>query len=767
MKKELYASASAITLAFVPMVAHAQTAGPETTEAQSTAVATEERPDGEIIVTATRRNARLQDVPVAVTAYSQAELTTKGIVGYEGIAHETPGVIVNRPSANFNNFTARGIATNGYNANLQGTVAIYIDELPISANGNSTILDPTLFDVERVEFLRGPQGTLFGSGSLAGAMRILTKSPNLSTTDYALQGDFGLTGSDSFRQRYNGMVNVPLVEDKLGLRIVGFYRHEEGYLDNIGTGEHNSNTLEAWGGRAILLWEPTDRLSLRFTAAHEDSYPEDSSLVSAPLEREQRRSDRPDLFTAELTTYNMTFDYQFDGARLTSSSTAGTFDQRFFVDLANTFAFALPFRLDALAYDDLFVQETRLASDAGGNWDWVIGGFYYYKRRDVDYIYRASDAYLAQRGFTGLPTTPGIPRDTYNYFGIHTKSNELAGFGEITYRFSDKFWLTGGLRYGSTDAQTTTENFGYNSNYLARALTPGATGPLTIVPIVAGTGPKAKADKLSYKLSASFKPSPALTTYATVATGFRTPIINARGGAVSLVDPTDIVIPAGASSDKLTSYELGVKGRWLEGALTANVAAYYIDWKNIQVQANRVSDSIQFATNIGGAVSKGLEFEVVALPSDSFTLSFNGSLNDANVNRLTPVEAAISGAVDGARLAAPKFQGAATARYNFDLSDTTQGFASGTIAHVGSYPGMFPRVPGRPAQIAPTFAYTESFENVNLALGITRGPLAVTAYVENLFDDHSITYVHPEAFLASRFGMLRPRTVGIRIGYSL
>ena len=137
----------------------------------------------EIVVTATRRAERLQDVPLSITAFSQKDLTTKGIVGYKGLARETPGIVFNKPTANFNNFTARGIATNGYGANLQNTVAIYIDELPISTIGNTTVLDPNLYDVERIEFLRGPQGTLFGSGSLSGALRILTKSPDLTAFD--------------------------------------------------------------------------------------------------------------------------------------------------------------------------------------------------------------------------------------------------------------------------------------------------------------------------------------------------------------------------------------------------------------------------------------------------------------------------------------------------------------------------------------------------------------------------------------------------------
>src|SRR5262249_52337505 len=147
---------------------------------------------------------------------------------------------------------------------LQTTTTIYLDELPLSTIGNTVTLNPNLYDIERVEFLRGPQGTLFGSGSLSGALRILTKSPDLANFDASALVDIGNTpDADSVPQRYNGMVNIPLVTDKLALRVVGFHRDEEGYIDNLGTGVENSNTLKDSGGRAILLWEPTDRLSIR------------------------------------------------------------------------------------------------------------------------------------------------------------------------------------------------------------------------------------------------------------------------------------------------------------------------------------------------------------------------------------------------------------------------------------------------------------------------------------------------------------------------
>jgi outer membrane receptor protein involved in Fe transport len=756
MKASLFASACAVAVVAISTPVLGQTAsaasgGQDASERKENAVI------GEVVVTATRRPERLQDVPLSVTAFDQKELTAKGIVGYEGLARETPGVVLNKPSANFNNFTARGVATNGYGANLQSTVAVYVDELPISTIGNTTVLDPTLFDVERVEFLRGPQGTLFGSGSLSGALRILTRSPNLSSREASTLVDFGLTGSDSLRQRYNAMVNLPIVEDKLALRLVGFYRHEEGYLDNVGTGIHNSNTLVDRGGRATLLFKPNERLSVKLLASYENSNPKDSSLTSPSLGRNKRISDRPDLFVGKLSNYNATVDYQFDGAHFTSSSTYSRFDQKFFVDLAGTFGGGVAFALDAYGYQKTFVEEARLASDPGGKFDWVVGGFFLDRRLDVDYFYRSSPAYLASHGITGLPD------EYYQRQFTHINSHEKAGFGELTYHVNDKVWLTGGMRYGSVDAQGFTEG-GYASAYLTYALL-GISGPLAMTPIAPATGVKAKGSKPSFKISLSYKPSSDLTTYATMSTGFRTPVVNAFAGRPSVVNPGDLIIPPGASSDDLKNYELGVKGRWLGGKLRANLAAYLIDWSNIQVQANRVSDSVQFATNIGAARSKGIEFEVLAFPTNGLTLGLNGSLNDAKVTKLSPAEAAISGATPGARLASPHVQGSVFANYGFDLTPKAKANLSVVLQHVGSFPGAFPRVPGQPTVTSPTYGFTDSYNNVNATFAVAIDQLTIGAYVENVFDDHSVTYVHPEAFLASRSGTMRPRTAGVRVGY--
>ncbi len=762
----------AILLASVCAAAQAAAMTPDQARAQDQqpAAAQEEGRDrtatalDEVIVTATRREERLQDVPVSITTLSQDELNERGIVNYDGLATATPGVVLNRASANFNNFTARGIATNGYGANLQSTVAIYLDELPISSNGNSTILDPSLYDVERIEFLRGPQGTLFGSGSLAGALRILTHDPDASRFDASALVDLGVMNEGGLRQRYHGMVNVPLVEDQLALRVVGFSRHEEGWVDNVGTGIEDANTLIQYGGRAILQWEPNERFSARLMYAKEVSNPHDASLTNPTLGDFVRRTDRPDLFQSDMANYNATFEYQFDGARLTSSTTQSDYTGLFYVDLAGTYAQAFPFALDADAYDDTFVQELRLVSDPGGRFDWSLGGFYFRKRRDVDYNYRSSPEFLAAQGFTGLPD------EYYLRFGSHFISHEIAAFGQLTYRFTPDLWVTGGLRYGSTDAQGFTEDGGYNSDYLTRAYIATVLGfpnpgPLVVTPVPAAVGVKAEESGPSYRLSLSWRPVPSITTYAAVATGFRPPIVNARAGAVSTLDPTDIVIPYGATSDELINYEVGVKGRFLDGRLYADAALYWIDWNDIQVQANRVSDSVQFATNIGGATSKGVEVSLTALPAEGWTVALTGSWNHAEVDDLTAQEAAISGAVMGARLAGPEFSGSLRVNYEWDPAPGVVGNASVAISHVGDFPNAFPNTPGRPLVPLATFDDTDSYTFVNANVAFAFDRFTVGAYVENLFDDDSVNYVHPEAFIDGRYGRLRPRTVGVRVGY--
>jgi len=767
MKRTIFASISALIFSVLFGPALAQTVDQASDQEFDAALE-------EVIVTATRREVALQDVPLSITAFSQDDLIEKGIVNYQGLAHNTPGVILNRQSQNFNNFSVRGIATNGYNANLQSTVAIYIDELPISSNGNSTILDPNLFDVERVEFLRGPQGTLFGSNSLAGAVRFINKNPDLNEWESMVLVDWGQTDGDAFRQRYNGMVNIPLIEDTLALRLVGFYRDEEGYIDNTGTGIKSANSLKDVGGRVVLLWEPTEKFYLRALYMTEDSEPADASLINPDRGDKIRYTDHPDQYNGYIDNFNITLGYDFGGAALTSSTTWSDYKGDFILDLAGTFGQAIPFGLDAVGWDENFVEEIRLVSDTGGKVDWVIGGYYNYKRRDVDYDYRSNNPFLEARGFTGLPNPP-----YYQQFDSYFVTHELAGFGELTYNHSEKFWITGGLRYTSSDVQGFTKAGGYNSmynswypgvaptNYFGVALYPEFYSPEAyLVPVEASEGEKGEESGFSYKLSFSYKPREDLTTYATISTGFRTPVVNAYAGQGSNFDPNDIIIPDGADSDDLTNYEIGIKGDWLDHKLTAHLAAYWIDWSNIQVQANRVSDTIQFATNIGAAESKGIEFELSYFPTPGLLLAFNGSWNNAKVTKLSPEEAAYSGAEMGSPMAFPEWQGSAYLKWDFNVGAKNKGFFTTNVQYVDGYPNMFPNVPGQPGVPHAMYGITEAYTMVNMSLGTTMGEKwMLTGYVENLTDDDSLIYIHPEAFVDARYAIPVPRTYGVRLEY--
>ena len=771
MKSNVLAAATAVAfLAFLGS-ALAQETDPQSA-GEASAEGTETLLE-EVIVTATRREVSLQDVPLSITAFSQEQLIEKGIISYQGLAYNTPGVVLNRQSQNFNNFSVRGIATNGYNANLQSTVAIYIDELPISSNGNSTILDPNLFDVERVEFLRGPQGTLFGSNSLAGAVRFINKNPDLNEWDSTVLVDWGMTDGDSFRQRYNGMVNIPLIEDTLALRLVAFYRDEEGYLYNAGLDIKDSNSLKDVGGRAIVLWQPTEKFYLRALYMTEDSEPNDSSLINPLRGDKTRYTDKLDKFQGYMDNFNITLGYDFGGAELTSSTTWSDYQGDFVVDLAGTFAQAIPFALDAVGWDENFVEEIRLVSETGGRFDWVVGGYYNYKRRDVDYDYRSNIPFLTERGITGLPNPP-----YYQQFDSYFVTHEKAGFGELTYNHSDSFWVTAGLRYTASDVQGFTKAGGYNSlynglypgmapgNYFSVALAPAFYSPeAVLVPVGPAVGAKGKESGFSYKLSFSFKPREDLTSYATVSTGFRTPVVNAYAGRGSQYDPDDIIIPDGADSDDLTNYEIGIKGNFFNNRLTAHLAGYFIDWSNIQVQANRVSDTIQFATNIGGVESKGIEFELSFFPIDGLLLALNGSWNDAKVTKLSASEAAISGAEMGSKMAFPEWQGSAYLKYDFELG-SNQGFFTTNVLYVDGYPNMFPNVPGQPGVPSAMYGVTDAYTVVNMSLGTTLGEKwTLTGYVENLFDDDSFIYIHPEAFIEARYGIPIPRAYGLRLQY--
>jgi len=388
----------------------------------------------------------------------------------------------------------------------------------------------------------------------------------------------------------------------------------------------------------------------------------------------------------------------------------------------------------------------------------VLGGFYLHRDSNLWGVDLSTPAFLAARRMTGLPADA-----TFSSFPSDTRSYELAGFGDLTYHFTSKLSVTGGARYGRYGG--TVDNFpGFNSLYFYNAAY-GIPGPVPITPTGLTTFHYPTAGKASWKGSITYEPTHDLTEYITVSTGYRTPVYNARAGSVSTLKPTDLIIPTGAGSDNLTNYEIGLKGRWLDGRVTSNLAAYYIDWRNIQVQANRPSDQVQFATNVGRAASKGLEAEITVTPARGLEFGLNASLNDAKVTELSTEEAVISGAVKNARLASPHLQGAFFGSYNYHYSAAVTGFSSFQVEHVGSFPNGFPNLPGTPGTPNPLYGMTDTYTDINVQTGFGVGKMTTTFYVENLTNTDAVVYIHPEAFVDSRYSIVHPRTFGVRLGY--
>ncbi len=240
---------------------------------------------------------------------------------------------------------------------------------------------------------------------------------------------------------------------------------------------------------------------------------------------------------------------------------------------------------------------------------------------------------------------------------------------------------------------------------------------------------------------------------------------NENAGLISQVDPNDVVIPDTALPDSVWNYELGMKATWLDGRLKTNIAAYYIPWQDIQLQAQRVSDGSTFQTNAGKAVSKGVELEMQAWPTDALELGMNLTFQNAKITDLTTEEEAITGALEGQKLVSPDFQISGYVQYRWMLENGHEMYARLDAQHVGSYPSGFPYVAGSPGVTATNVKDTEAYENVNASIGWETDSLRVIFYGENILNNDNYVYISPSTTTLDNYTTLRPRTVGIRASW--
>lgn len=716
-----------------------------------------------VIVTANRREESVQDVAQSISALSGNALLEQGIGDYESLVRSVPGIVATGETS-FAKLTVRGVETSRTTSGngAQKPVSIYLDDLPLTT---FSVLTPdiTPFDFSHVEVLRGPQGTLFGPGSLAGAVRYITNKPDLSGFDAAINLDGGISENESYRRRIAGMINVPFT-DNLAVRVAANYKNDDGFVDNVGTGTKNANSQESIGIRAGLRWVPTDNFAATLTGSFNTTTIDDTALYDPGIGVRKASSQNPFGISSDLKTLNLQLEVDLGWADLTSSSTAAEAPDVWTLELGAIIP-GVPYNIQSDTNTKTIVQEVRLVSKPSEVFDWVAGLYYLNQNSDTSTVLFFATPFIDALNITGLPTNLA-PGSANSYQPQKNESQEVAAFGEATYHLSDTLKLAVGVRV--TDSiYSTSLTGGFSAPDSFPAIFTGGNQNVPLVPNAVGTFPTGHKVTATPRVSLTWQPDSEHTYYAMAAQGFRRDhpngVVSLNGGR-SLVDPADpSIIPESANGDSLWNYEIGAKAFWLGGLLRTNVSAYYIDWSNMQVSLVRPSDQFPYIGNIGKARSVGLEGELEIWPTDDFNFGLNFTLQEAKVTSITSEQALISGAEISSKLSSPTTSFSAFGKYTWEWGGADM-HARLDAQYVGAYPNAFPNTPGA-GTVSPTFASVPPYNKVDLSIGWSQDNLGLVLYADNLLDNDDPIFINPANFSFNRYATLRPRTIGVRLNW--
>lgn len=655
----------------------------ETTEAsagsQASGEAEPELFSSEIVVTASRRAERLRNVPSAITVLEGSTLEAIGAQTFRDYSTLIPGL----SQRDFGNPGQGTIIIRGLNTGPQSitnTSATYIDDAPFSASGflsAGSILtpDPDIADLDRIEVLKGPQGTLYGANSLGGLIRIITARP--STTTFSARGWGEVTTVDDGGTGYSlrGSVNLPLITDKLAVRANGVYRLAPGWTDNVLLGTTNVNDSVIKGGRLALRFTPTDRLTVDVGGIYqqiENRGVARQDNITGTLRPRDREYAYRALFDAESEiTYrllNGSFAYNFGAVSLISTASYGEYRTDLFSDASETFVPTLraiglggiipataQVRGDVSPNMDKFTAETRLVSDRLGPIEFVLGGFY----TDESNTYRAN--YFVSNA-AGAPL-PG-PFNVLVRTTTLSDYREIAGFGNLTFYLTDQLDLTGGLRFASNEQDAST----------------GGPGAVVFYAPRATANFRFEDDVTTYLATLRWRPTENISTFLRAASGYR------PGGPQN--NPTP---PPGAQTeirpDTTWNYEAGVRGRF--GIVNLSASVYRIDWDDIQLNTN--FNGVVLQANGGEARVEGIEIEAVARPVRPLTVAANFGYTDARLRSVDAGVRSVVGAQDGDKLPlTPDWTAALITDYRTALSDSLDFNIGATLRHRSEMPSSYP-----------------------------------------------------------------------------
>jgi iron complex outermembrane recepter protein len=597
------ASASAAVLALWIVPASAQ-------DVRSSAAA---GAGSDIVVTARKREERALDVPIAITAVSGEALERRGANNLTAFLQEAPGVGVYDYGNGGTRITIRGISTSlGPNEN-----GYYLDDLPFTGVTVPISPDVRAWDLDRVEVLRGPQGTLFGEGSMGGTVRILTRNADLDGWEAKGQAYASDTKGGGTNRGIKGAFNAPIVPGVLAVRVAGTAERLPGWIDDDLARTRTVNDQTYTTFRAKARFDPTDRLSINGSYwFYRGSFPAGASRAT---------DDNQPTRTSSLATrteyrlYGVSARYDFGGAEAFYGYSRNTFDvTQSGAAMGGTVTIPVGVEVDA--------HELRLASNGSGPLQWTLGGYL----RDAD---REEATVFGHLGINN--------RDS-------TQSEARALFAEATYTLpSVPIDLTAGLRY-FRERRTGTE----------------ASGPQV------STKPEATYKSWNPRVSVAWHPTANATVYASAAKGFRPGLLQPLA-ALSLARPFGIALPATLKQDSIWTYELGAKADLFDRLMTLEAAVYYSDWKNVAVRIPIGNTGFNGLVTSDGTETTGVELAASVRPTEGLTLAASGSYNDATYSG----SVAGTGIVDGTPVDdIAKFTANASADYRAALSDTVTGF---------------------------------------------------------------------------------------------
>lgn len=689
----------------------------------------------EVVVTATKRGAAsMQHTPITVQALTGDRLNDMGAVDFNDFFRQIPGLAVFDQGPGDKRYILRGVNSTG-----AGTVGLYLGEVIITGenaqDGGGRQPDIKLYDLDRVEVLKGPQGTTFGSSSLSGTIRYLPKSPNLQQPELNVQVTGQKTKDADTGSQVTFAGSLPVIENELAVRVSGLYLEDKGHIDN--RFQDGANSERTHSGRLKVLYTPTDRLTIDLMAMYQETetdgpyYLNKVDVNGDPLPDDQQADLTRNPFFDDTTIYNGTLNYESDYGTLTA--TASRLDRETVFNRDASLAVG-PLSVITQPKDrtvDSF--EVRFASNWNSPFQVLVGVFA-----------QREDRFFQSRIFPANPTTgklievEGFSLDR----SVNTEVDEDAVFTELSYDFNDRLTLTAGLRwFDMSIEERATAVYGFAGQPA------GGPGPLLSF----------SEDDVIGKLNLSYNVTNDIMLFGQWAEGFRAGGTNDQTAA----EIADVTIPQGFGSDSVDSYEFGLKSQWLNNRLRLNAALYYIDWADIQIQdqaqdPDDPSVFFPFRSNGGAADVYGVEVDLTYRPVAGLELTMAGSYTDAELSEDNPIPSTGREGDDITYI--PETTLSLSGRYSRPIPNTA---LTGIVGMDLSY------VSERNTELRPDnplFIELDDYTLVNLRAGVETNSWSATLIVNNLFDDDSAVDVFriipgltPDGFLVQE-----PRTVALR-----